>query len=234
MLGVTWGTGQVLLDMLWFFLFLIEIWLMISVFIDVFRRHDMKGWLKAFWVVFVILFPLIGIVLYLIFYGTRCVCTRSRRSSTTMRHSGRRGEVVRAQCRRRPRPACRVQGAGDHQRRRVRTDEGKAHRRRPPGGTASPRGRRRLAVRTPHPLRHGREGPLDEPPNTLDPTKRVEIPAHHGNADLTVDPLITVTYCAHGCLVPVTIGVDVAHDVPKARSARCEPSANWASAVADP
>ncbi len=69
MLGVTWGTGQVLLDMLWFFLFLIEIWLMISVFIDIFRRHDMKGWLKAFWVVFVILFPLIGIVLYLIFYG---------------------------------------------------------------------------------------------------------------------------------------------------------------------
>jgi uncharacterized protein with PQ loop repeat len=69
MIGATWGTGQVLLDMLWFFLFLIEIWLMISIFIDIFRRHDMRGWVKAFWIVLVILFPLIGIVLYLIIYG---------------------------------------------------------------------------------------------------------------------------------------------------------------------
>jgi uncharacterized protein with PQ loop repeat len=69
MLGVTWGTGQVLLDMLWFFLFVIEIWLMITIFIDIFRRHDMKGWLKALWVVLVIVFPLVGIVLYLIIYG---------------------------------------------------------------------------------------------------------------------------------------------------------------------
>jgi len=69
MLGVTWGTGQVLLDMLWFFLFVVEVWLIFTIFVDIFRRHDMKGWLKAFWVVLVILFPLIGIVLYLIIYG---------------------------------------------------------------------------------------------------------------------------------------------------------------------
>jgi hypothetical protein len=69
LVATTWGTGQVLLDMLWFFLFIIEIWLMISIFIDVFRRHDMKGWLKALWVVVVIIAPIIGIVLYLILYG---------------------------------------------------------------------------------------------------------------------------------------------------------------------
>ncbi len=69
MLGVTWGTGQVLLDMLWFFLFVVEIWLIFTIFVDIFRRHDMKGWLKAFWVVLVILVPLVGIVLYLILYG---------------------------------------------------------------------------------------------------------------------------------------------------------------------
>jgi uncharacterized protein with PQ loop repeat len=69
MLGVTWGTGQVLLDMLWFFLFVVEVWLIFTIFVDIFRRHDMKGWLKAFWVVLVILFPLVGIVLYLIIYG---------------------------------------------------------------------------------------------------------------------------------------------------------------------
>ncbi|HEY1827994.1 MAG TPA: SHOCT domain-containing protein [Acidimicrobiales bacterium] len=69
MIGTTWGTGQVLLDTLWFFLFIVEVWLMISIFIDIFRRHDMKGWLKAFWVFLVIVVPLIGIILYLIIYG---------------------------------------------------------------------------------------------------------------------------------------------------------------------
>jgi hypothetical protein len=69
MVAETWGTGQVLLDMLWFFLLVIEIWLMITVFIDVFRRHDMRGWVKAFWVLAVIVVPLIGILVYLILYG---------------------------------------------------------------------------------------------------------------------------------------------------------------------
>lgn len=70
-IGATWGTGQVLLDIVWFFLIFIQIWLMISIFIDVFRRNDMKGWLKAFWVVLVIVAPIIGIVLYLIVYGNQ-------------------------------------------------------------------------------------------------------------------------------------------------------------------
>jgi len=69
MVGATWGTGQVLLDILWFFLFVVEVWLMITIFIDIFRRHDMKGWLKALWVLLVIVIPLIGILLYLIIYG---------------------------------------------------------------------------------------------------------------------------------------------------------------------
>jgi hypothetical protein len=69
MVGVTWGTGQVLLDIFWFFLFVVEVWLMITIFIDIFRRHDMKGWLKAFWVLLVIVIPLIGILFYLIIYG---------------------------------------------------------------------------------------------------------------------------------------------------------------------
>jgi hypothetical protein len=65
----SWGTGQVLYDILWFFLFFVEVWLAISVFIDIFRRHDMKGWLKAFWIFLVFLIPLVGILLYLILYG---------------------------------------------------------------------------------------------------------------------------------------------------------------------
>jgi len=67
--GASWGTGQVLFDILWFFLLFIEVWLMITIFIDIFRRHDMRGWLKALWVLLVIIVPLIGIVLYLVIYG---------------------------------------------------------------------------------------------------------------------------------------------------------------------
>lgn len=69
MIGATWGTGQVLFDIFWFFLFFVEVWLMITIFIDIFRRHDMKGWAKALWVILVLLLPLIGIVAYLIIYG---------------------------------------------------------------------------------------------------------------------------------------------------------------------
>jgi uncharacterized protein with PQ loop repeat len=67
----TFGAGQVAYSVLWLFFFFIEIWLEISIFIDIFRSHDMRGWEKAFWVFLVIIFPLIGIILYLIFRGNK-------------------------------------------------------------------------------------------------------------------------------------------------------------------
>ena len=71
MIAATFGAGQVAYSVLWFALVFIEIWLMISIFIDIFRSHDMKGWAKALWLFLVILFPLIGIILYLIFRGDK-------------------------------------------------------------------------------------------------------------------------------------------------------------------
>lgn len=68
-MGATSSAGQVLFDILWFFLLLVEIYLMFTIFVDIFRRHDMKGWQKALWVLLVLLLPLIGILLYLIIYG---------------------------------------------------------------------------------------------------------------------------------------------------------------------
>jgi hypothetical protein len=65
------GDGQVAYSLLWFFLFFIEIWLMISIFIDIFRSHDLKGWAKGLWIVFVIVFPILGILAYFIFRGDR-------------------------------------------------------------------------------------------------------------------------------------------------------------------
>jgi len=57
------------LTMLYFFLFVIWIWLLITVFVDIFRSHDMGGWAKALWVIFVIVLPFLGVFVYLIARG---------------------------------------------------------------------------------------------------------------------------------------------------------------------
>ena len=64
-----WHVGQVVWSMLWFFLFLIWIWLLITVFMDIFRSHDMGGFAKALWVIFVIIFPYLGVLVYFIARG---------------------------------------------------------------------------------------------------------------------------------------------------------------------
>ena len=71
MMFAEFGDGQLVYGFLWFFLFFIEIWLMISVFIDIFRSHDMKGWVKALWILFVLVIPLIGILVYFIARGDK-------------------------------------------------------------------------------------------------------------------------------------------------------------------
>ena len=57
------------LTMLYFFLFIIWIWLLFMVFIDIFRSHDMGGWAKALWVIFIIVLPFLGVFVYLIARG---------------------------------------------------------------------------------------------------------------------------------------------------------------------
>jgi Short C-terminal domain/Phospholipase_D-nuclease N-terminal len=62
-----------LLDAFWtifiIFLWVIWIWTLIWVFIDIFRSQDLSGWAKALWFLFVLLIPLIGVVVYLIARG---------------------------------------------------------------------------------------------------------------------------------------------------------------------
>jgi hypothetical protein len=65
------GTGQVLWDMLWFFLFFIWIWLLIIVFTDIFRSDDLSGWGKALWCIFVIVLPYLGVLVYVIARGKK-------------------------------------------------------------------------------------------------------------------------------------------------------------------
>jgi Short C-terminal domain/Phospholipase_D-nuclease N-terminal len=60
-------------DLLWsffvFFAWIIFFWLLFIVFGDLFRRHDIGGWGKAGWTVFVILLPYLGVLVYLIANG---------------------------------------------------------------------------------------------------------------------------------------------------------------------
>jgi ABC-type multidrug transport system fused ATPase/permease subunit len=62
LLGVFW-------TMLWLFLFIIWIWILIAVFVDIFRSHDIGGLAKALWVIFIIVLPLLGVLIYLIARG---------------------------------------------------------------------------------------------------------------------------------------------------------------------
>jgi hypothetical protein len=52
-----------------FFLWVIWIWILITVFIDIFRSHDLSGVAKALWFLFVLFIPLIGVLVYLIARG---------------------------------------------------------------------------------------------------------------------------------------------------------------------
>jgi hypothetical protein len=58
-----------LLDALAIFVFIVWFWLLITVAADLFRRHDISGWIKAVWVISWIVFPYLGVLAYLIFQG---------------------------------------------------------------------------------------------------------------------------------------------------------------------
>ncbi len=59
-----------LADVLAVFVFVVWFWLLIVVFGDLFRRHDISGWGKALWVIGLIVFPYIGVFAYLITQST--------------------------------------------------------------------------------------------------------------------------------------------------------------------
>jgi hypothetical protein len=68
--------------MLIFFAWVIWIWIAITVLIDVFRRHDISGWGKAAWTVFVVLIPWLGILIYLIVNHQGMADRRYREAAT--------------------------------------------------------------------------------------------------------------------------------------------------------
>ena len=62
LLNAFWTIVMIFLWVIWF-------WILITIFIDLFRSHDLSGWAKAAWFIFILLIPLIGVLVYLIARG---------------------------------------------------------------------------------------------------------------------------------------------------------------------
>jgi hypothetical protein len=62
LLGAFWTIFEIFLWILWF-------WVLIYVFVDIFRSRDLSGWAKALWFIFVLIIPLIGVLVYVIARG---------------------------------------------------------------------------------------------------------------------------------------------------------------------
>ena len=69
MVAASYPFMDVLWSMVIFFLFVIWIWILITVFADIFRRRDIGGGMKAVWIIFVIILPYLGVFIYLIAEG---------------------------------------------------------------------------------------------------------------------------------------------------------------------
>ena len=66
MMAADYPFMDVLWSMIIFFFWVIWVWIVITVLIDIFRRHDIGGFSKALWVVFVVILPWLGVLIYLI------------------------------------------------------------------------------------------------------------------------------------------------------------------------
>ena len=62
LLGAFWTIFIIFLWVIWF-------WILITIIIDLFRSHDLGGFAKALWFIFILFFPLIGVLVYLIVRG---------------------------------------------------------------------------------------------------------------------------------------------------------------------
>jgi hypothetical protein len=62
--------GDILLTVFEIFLFVVWVWILFTIITDLFRNHDMSGWLKALWLVVLVFIPYLTALIYLIVYGS--------------------------------------------------------------------------------------------------------------------------------------------------------------------
>lgn len=65
-----YGLGEALLTTLAIFFFVIWVWIVITILMDLFRDHELSGWWKAVWVIFLIFIPILTSLVYLIVRGS--------------------------------------------------------------------------------------------------------------------------------------------------------------------
>ena len=94
-LGAFWTIFMIFLWVIWF-------WILITIFIDLFRSHDLSGWAKALWFIFILILPLIGVLVYLIARGGKM-----------HEHAAREAELQDQQFRRYVQEAAGPQGSAD-------------------------------------------------------------------------------------------------------------------------
>jgi hypothetical protein len=97
LLGAFWTIFMIFLWVIW-------IWILIWVFIDIFRSRDLSGWAKALWFLFVLFIPIIGVVVYLIARGD----SMSERAEQQARSRTRSSAATSRRPRRTHRPARRT------------------------------------------------------------------------------------------------------------------------------
>jgi hypothetical protein len=82
-IGADYPLANIIWTMLVFFGFVIWIWTLFMVFADLFSRHDVGGWAKAAWTLFVIVLPLLGVLVYLIAEGKGMAQRRAKDIETS-------------------------------------------------------------------------------------------------------------------------------------------------------
>jgi hypothetical protein len=70
MIAWTYPLLDIFWTMLWFFAFIAWVWVLVIIFADIFRSHDIGGFAKALWFLFVLFIPLLGVLVYLIARGS--------------------------------------------------------------------------------------------------------------------------------------------------------------------
>ena len=69
MIVAEFGTGEVVWSLVWLSLFVLWLWLVITIFTDIIRSEDLSGWARALWALVIVFLPFIGIVAYLVARG---------------------------------------------------------------------------------------------------------------------------------------------------------------------
>lgn len=76
MLGYDYPLLDLFLTMVWVVLFVVWIMLLLQVFGDIFRSHDLGGFAKALWIIFVVVLPYLGVFVYLLARGRQMTARR--------------------------------------------------------------------------------------------------------------------------------------------------------------